>query len=244
MLSIRQDMKTMPVKIAICDDERRIRTGIKNTLQENLKAECREYAGAKELLAEMADGYCPDILLLDIAMDGMDGMSAAVRIREMSADIILIFITGVKEQVFQAFDVGAFHYLLKPIEMEKLVDVVKRAALIVTKKEDTPGYMIVKTEGSYRKLMLDEILYAESDGRKAILHTSQEKIEIYAKMDALEKQLGDGFYRCHRSYLVAFSKVSSYDSTSITVAGGEQIYLAKRKYTDFMQCYSKYLRKL
>ena len=234
----------MPVKIAICDDETRIRTGIKNTLQEALKAECREYSGAEELLVEMTEGYCPDILLLDIVMDGMDGMSAAYKIRELNEDVVLIFISGAKEHVFQAFDVGAFHYLLKPVDSKKLLEVVQHAVLTIAKKEDSPRHMVVKTEGSYRKIMLDDILYAESEGRKVILHTSREQIEMYAKMDALEKQLGDGFYRCHRSYLVAFSKISSYDSSGITVSGGEKIYLAKRKYTEFVQSYSKYLRRL
>ena len=234
----------MPVKIAICDDEIRIRTGIKYILEETVEAECREYAGAKELLAEMADGYRPDILLLDIAMDGMDGMSAAVRIKELASDVILIFVTGRKEHVFEAFDVGAFHYLLKPIEKNKLIEVVQKAVLIAKKKEDAPKYMVVKTEGSFKKIMFRDILYVESDGRKVIIHTRQETIEIYARMDALEKQLGEEFYRCHRSYLVAFSQIKSYDSTGITVSSGEQIYLAKRKYTEFVQQYCKYLRKL
>lgn len=233
----------MPVKIAICDDEARIRTGIKDILEETVETECREYAGAKELLAEMADGYRPDILLLDIAMDGMDGMSAAVRIRELTSDVILIFVTGAKEHVFEAFDVGAFHYLLKPIEKDKLIEVVQKAVLIAKKKQDAPRYMVVKTEGSFRKIMFHDILYVESDGRKVIIHTRQETIEIYARMDALEKQLGEEFYRCHRSYLVAFSQIKSYDSTGITVSSGEQIYLAKRKYTEFVQHYCKYLRK-
>ena len=143
----------------------------------------------------------PDIVLLDVAMDGMDGMETAKKLRELS-DMLLIFVTGIKEQVFQAFDVGAFHYLLKPVEKEKLLSVMERAIAEVEKAKNRQRYMLIKVSDGYRRLNLSEILYAESDGRKVILHTRQEKLEFYEKMEELEKRLGEGFYRCHRSYLV------------------------------------------
>ena len=75
--------------------------------------------------ALLAAGKQFDIVFLDIQMEGTDGIETAKRLRQRSAlkgaeDTILIFITGIREYVFQAFDVAAFHYLLKPIEEDKV----------------------------------------------------------------------------------------------------------------------------
>ncbi len=231
------------MNIAICDDEGRIREGIHTVLKEAFpEMMIREFASGQELLEAVWEQYTPDIVLLDIAMDGMDGMETARKLRELS-DVLLIFVTGIKEQVFQAFDVGAFHYLLKPVEKEKLLSVMERAIAEAEKTKTKPKYMLIKVADGYRKLDIADILYAESEGRKVILHTKQEKLEFYEKMEELERRLGEGFYRCHRSYLVSLSEIRGYDSTSITISNDEQIYLAKRKYSEFVQKYYKFLQE-
>lgn len=231
------------MNIAICDDESRIREGIHRLLKEAFpETEIREFPTGKALLLAVNEQYGPDIVLLDIAMEGMDGMETARKLRELS-DTLLIFVTGVKEQVFQAFDVGAFHYLLKPVEKEKLLSVMERAMAEVEKTKARPKFMLIKVQDGYRRLNTSEILYAESEGRKVILHTKKEKLEFYEKMDDLEKRLGEGFYRCHRSYLVSLSQIRGYDSTSISLSNGEQIYLAKRKYGEFVQVYCRFLQE-
>lgn len=235
------------MKIAICDDESRSREGIKNILKEAFPdIELREFSCGQELAEAAGTDYLPDIILMDIAvngMDGMDGMEMARRLRKMSPATILIFVTGVREQVFQAFDVGAFHYLLKPVEAEKLISVVKRAVVEVEKTNAKPRYMLVKVPGGYRRLNTEDILYAESDGRKVILHLKQENLEFYEKMEELEQRLGEGFYRCHRGYLVSLAEIREYDNANIRMSNGETVYLAKRKYGEFVQIYGRYLRE-
>lgn len=231
------------MNIAICDDEVRIREGIGHTIKGAFNyVSIREFSSGQELLAAVRQEYMPDIVLLDIAMEGMDGMETARRLRELS-DMILIFVTGVKEQVFSAFDVGAFHYLLKPVEKEKLLEVMERAIAEAGKINARKKYMMVKASGGYRKVNMADILYAESNGRKVIMHMKQENLEFYDKMEELEQRLGEGFYRCHRSYLVALAQVRGYDSTSIVLSNGEVIYLAKRKYSEFVQAYYRFLQE-
>ncbi len=231
------------MNIAICDDESRIREGIKNVLKEAFPNVClREFSSGQELLAAAGHEYMPDIVLLDIAMDGMNGMETARRLRELS-DMLLIFVTGVKEQVFQAFDVGAFHYLLKPVDKEKLISVVSKAIAEVEKNNLQPKIMLVKAADGYRRVNIEDILYAESDGRKVILHMKQEILEFYDRMEELEKRLGAGFYRCHRGYIVSLSEIRGYDSTSIVLSNGDRIYLAKRKYGEFVKIYCSFLQE-
>lgn len=231
------------MRIAICDDDARGRERIRTLLEKEFsQAQTREFDSGMKLLENVEEGWQPDIVLLDIAMEGMDGMETARRLKERS-DAILIFVTGVKEQVFQAFDVGAFHYLMKPVDQNKMTDVLKRAVQEVEKRQTTPRYLLVKTEGSHRRVPVEDILYVENSGRKVILHTRTGCLEYYERMNHLEEVLGEGFYRCHRGYLVALSAVDGYDHESITVAGGEKIYLAKQKYSEFVKLYCRFLKE-
>lgn len=231
------------MRIAICDDDVRGRERIRTLLEKEFsQAQTSEFNSGMKLLESVEEGCQPDIVLLDIAMEGMDGMETARRLKEMS-DAILIFVTGVKEHVFQAFDVGAFHYLMKPVDQDKMTDVLRRAVQEVEKRRTVPRFLLVKAEGSHRRIPVDDILYVENSGRKVILHMKTECLEYYERMNHLEEVLGDGFYRCHRGYLVALSAISGYDHDSITVGSGEKIYLAKQKYGEFVKLYCKFLKE-
>lgn len=231
------------MNIAICDDEVRGRERILTLLEKEFsQAKTCEFDSGMKLLESVKEGYRPDIVLLDIAMDGMDGMETARRLKELS-DAILIFVTGVKEQVFDAFDVGAFHYLMKPIDLDKMTGVLKRAIQEAEKKKAAPRYLLVKAEGSHRRIPVEDILYVENSGRKVILHMKTGCLEYYERMNHLEEVLGEGFYRCHRGYLVALSAISGYDHDSITVWQGDKIYLAKQKYGEFVKLYCDFLKE-
>lgn len=231
------------MNIAVCDDEVRGRERILTLLEKEFsQAQTKEFDSGMKLIGSVKDGYKPDIVLLDIAMEGMDGMETARKLKELT-DSILIFVTGVKEQVFDAFDVGAFHYLMKPVDIEKMTDVLKRAMREAERKQAAPRYLLVKTEGSHRRIPVEDILYAENSGRKVILHTKTGCLEYYERMNHLQEVLGEGFYRCHRGYLVALSAISGYDHDSITVGADDKIYLAKQKYGEFVKLYYKFLKE-
>lgn len=96
-----------------------------------------------------------------------------------------------------------------------------------------------------KKLMLDHaaILYIESRAKKVEIHTvdETESIEIYATMEGLKEQLGEGFYRCHRAYLVNMAHITEYSRDTITLTNGAQVYLAKKKHREFAKAYKCYL---
>ena len=71
---------------------------------------------------------------------------------------------------------------------------------------------------------------------------NRECIETYATMNEMEKQLGEGFYRCHRGYLVNMAYILEYDTSKISLNNGEEIYMAKEKYSDFVKEYMRYLK--
>ena len=228
--------------IAVVDDEKAIREHICGLVEEQQpESRIEAYATGEELLAS---GKRFDIVFLDIQMEGMNGIEAARSLREKNAnlgveDTVLVFITGIRDYVFDAFDLYAFQYLLKPIDEGKFAEVLERAVREAAKKKER-RVLFIKS----RNLTLDqsEILYIESRAKKVEIHTVRQTIEIYAAMDELEGQLGDGFYRCHRAYIVNMDCITEYDGESITLTNGDRVYLTKKKYGEFVKAYMWHLQ--
>ncbi len=156
-------------------------------------------------------------------------------------DPILIFIAEGKKHVLDVFDVEAFHYLLKPIDEEKLKEVLKRAENhCKLQKEKEP--LIIRVNGENCYVPKEEILYAENYARKVILHLGERQIAYYAKMGELEEQLGESFFRVHRGYLVNLRAVRSYHTAGVVLKNGEEILMAKSKFQKFEEVYMDFLR--
>ena len=227
------------MNIAVVDDEKVIMEQLSGLVRKQMPDCYLESYATGEGLLEAVKRF--DIVFLDIQMDGMDGIETARSLRKKQDDIVLIFVTGNREYVFDALDLYAFHYLLKPVDEDKFREVLERAAGEVAKKKEKRGLFIKK-----RNLMLDQadILYIESRAKKVEIHTdgSKDIIEIYATMEELEGQLGEDFYRCHRAYIVNMTHITEYDNDSITITNGDKIYLTKKKYGDFVKAYMWYLQ--
>lgn len=235
------------MQIAICDDEKEVREMLAQRVQRLCpQAIVSVYASGEELLMSLPYVQ-PDILLLDIQMAGTGGMETARAFRRQNKRAILIFVTALEEYVFQAFDVGAFHYLIKPFDNKKFVEVLLRAVeeLEGRKKEERqdsrremPNIMVT-TGGKHIAIHPEDIVYAEVFDRKVIIHTLDSDIEYYGKMKELAKQVGEDFYRPHRAYLVNFGFITKYDATTIYLEKG-QAMMAKQNYPDFVKSYLKY----
>lgn len=225
--------------IAVVDDEKGIRDHLCELIRKQKQpGRAESYATGEELLAS---GKRFDIVFLDIRLDGINGIETARKLREKQDDMVLIFITGLREYVFDALDLYAFQYLLKPVDEKKFAEVLGRAEREAGRKREKQR-IFLKT----RNLTLDQadILYIESRGKKVEIHTVRktEDIQIYAAMEELEGQLGEGFYRCHRSYIVNMVYIAEYNSDSILLTNGNKVYLAKKKYGEFVKAYMWHLQ--
>ena len=229
-------------EIAICDDEEIIIERIADLIKKqdtDCHIEC--FQAGKELLA--ANRHF-DLIFLDIQMDGVNGIETARAIRERDRKAVIIFVTAVKEYVFDAFDVGAFHYLLKPIVEQKFAEVFENAVREIRERQiqkETPA-LFLKTKNKSYTFDQSEIIFIESRNRKAAVHTAKNTVEAYAVMKELQKELGNSFYRCHRGYLVNMAHIAEYSSDTIEMDNGEKVYLAKEKYPEFVREYMRYLR--
>lgn len=235
------------LKIAICDNEQPIREYLKKLTEKCTDTEVSVFADGEKLLSGQTE-Y--DVILLDISLNQdndtnmLNGMDVAKKIREKS-DAIIIFVTALKEYVFEGYDVGAFHYLLKPVDEQKFIDVMDKAIRQIQREKNAEP-LIIKIDGNYVKIPVNNIIYAENEARKIVLHTKNMKGETYSfyeKMEVLESKLGDNFFRSHRGFLVNLQEIARYDNTNIELKNGERVFLSKKKYNDFVTAYMNYLRK-
>ena len=230
------------MRIAICDDEKNIRQLIeKKIVKQYPDAEIVLFSSGEELL--LSDLKI-DILFLDIQMSGRDGMETAIELRKRDNDMIIIFVTAAEEYVFQAFNVKAFNYIVKPIDDEKFADVLRKAVDeldLVKKNEKGPEekYVMINKCGVHTKVILDDIVYAEVFNRKVVIHRMNDEIEYYGKMSDLEALAGENFFRPHRAYLINFKYVEKYNATTIYLEKGTAL-MAKLKFPEFVKKYMKY----
>ena len=232
------------LSIAVCDDEiiacSNIAAKIKEIL-EQLKTPCliRQFNSGQELL-QAPEKF--DMIFLDIIMRGLDGMTTAQLLRSKSPDTILIFISSSREYVFDAYDVEAFQYLLKPIDVGKLRHVLEKA--VCKTETHSSEYMIINIERQKKKMFLDDICYFEIRGRKIDIHKTDDILTYYEQIGILEKNLqGKGFFRCHKSYLINLKHVDTYNRQEVTLDNGEKIMIAKRRYDGFIREILSYMRK-
>ena len=241
------------IKIAICDDEKNIRSYLTSLIREqNTECEITEYASADEYLSS---GMEHDLLFLDIELkssaSGMDGMGMARQIRGMEQikQPVIIFVTGYEKYVYDAFDVDASGYLVKPVNEQRFAEVFNRAQdKILSESEQKKKTLLIQYAGANKAIPLENIYYMESQKHKIVLYTkdreqaSLRRLEYYAKIGELEEELQGQFCRIHKVYLVNLTYVDEYSRTEIILTNGDKLPLSKYKYEDFVKAYLRFMQ--
>ena len=162
--------------------------------------------------------------------------------RKKAFDRILIFISSSREYVFDAYDVEAFQYLLKPVDDRKLKRVLQKAVLKTESRSQE--FIIANRERQKKKLFLDDIYYFEIKGRMIDVHGTEGIFTYYERIKDLEDKLRDrGFFRCHKSYLINLKYVDVYNRQEAILENGEKVIIAKRRYEEFCWEILQFMRK-
>ena len=234
------------MKIAVCDDDRTTREQIASLIKEyNPDAEIITFESGDDMIKSQ-DSF--EISFLDVEMKAISGIDVAKYMRAEQEKwekdkSIIIFVTGYREYMEDAFDVNAFHYLVKPVDEKKFHTVFNRALKEVSAKTKQKRLsVIIKYNGMQKKVLLKDIYYIESSNKKVVFHTKDGKIDTYGRMDDWEAELGDSFYRCHRGYLVNLEKITAYNVDTIDLINGDSLILAQKKYSDFIKAYMRYAK--
>lgn len=206
--------------IGICDDEKELRGSLRRVIEREaqlsgLDYKVSEYESGEEMLKAL-EKDAPELLFLDIEMDGIDGMEAARAIRQTRKDTVIIFVTAYPDFVFQGYEVHAFHYILKPYKEEKIKEVF-RMALEELNLQAEQYYAVEQKSGTLR-LRLKEVRYFQSDRKKVIAETTEGKIEFYGKLSDIETSLPNYFIRIHNRYLVNLNYVTKVESSQCVCA--------------------------
>lgn len=191
------------IYIALCDDNKEDLRSLRDALgrTEN-PCSITEYADAETLLADVESGGRQfDLFFLDICLPGLSGIEAAQRIRMRQEDAVLIFLTTSEDFYREAFDVYAFHYLIKPVKSGELMEVMKKAAAQINKAENK---LSITFHGQSMLLKHTDIAYISSAGHYLHFHMKDgQEYTSYGKLDDMEGQLGsDLFVRSHKSFIV------------------------------------------
>ena len=210
------------LRIAICDDSVDARDALRLQLEKIL------WEGAEEIVYEFSTGAGAirwlenhpgeiDLLFLDVEMTGVNGMEAAEAVRKFDTEIIIVFVTGYADYVFDGYKVNALDYIIKPANAERLLEVLKRVrAQLESKKNDM--YLFKNTEGTFR-FPVASICYFYSDKRKVVCVCGEKEYSFYAKLDEVEQELTEKFVRIHQRYLVNPQQVEQIGTTSVSVSG-------------------------
>ena len=221
--------------IAICEDETYFSAHIARLVQrylasKKIKASISSYPSGEALLAAAQN---PDILLMDVELPGLNGMEVIGHLRERGCRVQVIFITAYEKYVFQAFDVDAVHYLLKPVEDEKFFSAMDKA--VKRREASRERFLLLTKNGLTTKIFIKDILYCEVYDHKISIETLYGRFSYTGTLGSLEKQLSGDFFRCHRSYIVNMSHVLDRNGEIVTMAGGGRIFVSRRRKQEFEQ---------
>ncbi len=218
------------LQIAICDPNILHRNAFCDTLAK-LLFDAADYSfscfgNAEDLLARQ-DAAFFQLVFLEIHLDGpMNGLEAADRIRSLSPDTDIIFLTDAAEYVTEGYRYHAFDFLIKPVPLARLQDVVSR--YLSERRKRPADFLNVTIQRCSIQLPLYQIYYLESQLRKIIAHTWENTMEFYERLDHLETLLCDsGFVRCHQSYLVNSRHIRQLSTGAIVLADGTKLPVSR-----------------
>ena len=221
----------MKYKIAICDDSAADRAYVTDMVNRwsavvGHAVHLDAFDSAESFLFHYADESDYDILLLDIEMEAMDGVTMAKQLRKDNEAVQIIFITGYTDYIAEGYEVAALHYLVKPVKEEKLFSVLDRAAEKLRKNEKVLHFEI---SGEMVRVPVYQIRYAEVMANYVTIHAAED-VTVKMTLGDLEKELDERFYRAGRSIIVNLTQISRVTKAEIKLSDGTVIPLPRGAY--------------
>ena len=236
---------TNMIQLAICDDEplmaRELEGHIAEYMEENqITAYTVSCFSTGKALLESGGGF--DLVFLDIQMEQPDGMETARLLRRQGRQSLLVFVTVLKECVFDAFQVEAFDYLVKPLDKGCFWRTMDRAMKAL--RQRAAKTVVIRRGASRQVVPLDGILYCEVQGRKIYLHQIDgATIDCYDRLDDFQRRVDGRFFRCHRSYLVHLGYIRRCGAGSATLEQGAKIPVSRLRERELTQALLRYMKE-
>ena len=232
------------IHITVCDDEKYMSEKIAKMVKDfftrkKIEISILQYSSGEELLKS---GTETDILFLDIEMQGINGMETARRLRAENYQGFLIFITILKEMVFQSFEVSPFDYLVKPVKEENFLKTMER--LLLSMQSNEKANLLIQKGHESSIISFGDIIYCEIIDRKVYLHLKTgEVMDYYDRIENLQKKLDKKFFKCHRSYLINLNYLKSYKNNMAYMANGLEIPVSRLRRKEFSKVILQYMKE-
>ncbi|GMQ64735.1 LytR/AlgR family response regulator transcription factor [Vallitalea maricola] len=226
----------MKLNIAICDDEILQVNLVEKLIMEAVETENIKVNILKFLCGEDLIAYCNSnklhIIFLDMEMKGLDGIESARKIREKNDNVIIIFVTGYKEYVFDVFEVNTFRYILKPVKIEQFQKALYDAIKIIGELKEPQKeeeFLVINKNKEKIIIAYNSINYFEKYKNKVMVMADNQNIEFYGTFNELNMLLnGDRFIRVHQGYIANIDKIELITSKEVLLKNGNRIPVSRR----------------
>ena len=233
------------MKIAICDDDMQELLNISLLVDEYFncgftedKIDVSRFESSMKLLSQIESGVHFDVFLLDVIMPNLNGIELAAEIRKMDQVAKIIFLTSSSEFAVNSYSVGAFNYLLKPIQRGQLFSVLEKACNDID--SGLKQYIVVKTQTSLSKVFLHELIYVEVMGRTVCFHQkggiSLESSSTISQVEAV-LLIDNRFIKPHRSYIVNLDYTKSLSQHGLITTSNQLIPISRNVFKDVKRAY-------
>ena len=233
-------------RIALCDDDRADRELIETLLKKilnkkNISFEVIQFKSAKALLEEIRKAGSWDLLLLDILMDGQNGIELANELRGMGEDADIIFITCSPDFALEGYHAWPVSYLLKPLKEDDFLKVLERCLKKISKD---PAMIFNMKKGGQMEIHLSDIFYLEIFGDELVVHVLNNSYSCSGVLKEICSLLPEPqFFRCHRSYVINLSYVNRIHRYEYILTNGQAVPIAKGNWRDAKQRWVNYHTK-
>lgn len=221
--------------IAIVEDEERYAAELEQYIRRYERETSRQikvthYGDGEDLVEDYSGGF--DILLMDIQMQFMDGMTAAEKIRERDQQVQIIFITNRNDYAIRGYEVDALDYVLKPVSYYIFAKKLDKA---FAKIETKSGFALtINTKTGLRRIRTTDLYYIESDAHNLIYHTNKGDYVTRERIRDAEKLLSDkGFFRSNKCYLVNLAHVDGIQEGCCEI-NGQKLLISRARRNEFM----------
>ena len=230
------------IKIAIVEDDLTYARQLKEYLQKYALEYSEQFEISEYLDGDaIVEGYHSqfDIILMDVEMRFMNGMTAAEEIRKTDNEVVIIFITNMPQYAIRGYAVQAFDYILKPVSYFAFSQRLVRAISRMKKREQKS--LIIPIKGGGVRIDVSSVYYIESQGHDIIYHTSTGEYVSSGTMKELETTLAPlHFFRGSKWYLINLQQVDGFENSTATLKNGKKIPLSRSRKKEFMEALAKY----
>ena len=232
------------IRIAVVEDDRNdmqiLRGYLSRYEQENsAHFQVSTFSDGLDIVSDYKAEY--DVILLDIQMKHLDGMSTAEKIRALDEDVIFIFITSTVQFAVQGYTVDALGYVLKPVPYLAFSQILGKAVRQGQKKQ-SKCYLTLDVDGCQMKLDMSQIFYVESQKHNILVHTEKGSYRTAGPLKRMEELLlPQGFAKCHNAYLVNLLHVTALMPNVVRLSDGTELSVSRARKKSFLDSFTDYV---